>query len=426
MRPAERALSTTRPQLPFSARRVQLSSDALAQPEDVRATIEQEATMVLYEFITSSKNAILERARSKVMARTFPPSTANELESGLPLFLTQLAETLRLRGTPKPFSPTAIGTSAGKHGLDLLEQGWTIAQVVHDYGDICQAVTEAAVERRLNIRSEDFQTLNLCLDNAIAAAVTEFSRERDDQTVSHGEAERLGRLTHELRNLLSTAMLSYEAVTSGRVPIGGSTGAILGRSLSGLRDLIDTTISEVRMSAGTHQATRLSLASLLHEVEGAASLHARQREVAMSFTFPPADLLINADRQLLSSALLNLLQNAFKFTVPHGRVAVRTVAGDEKVFIEVEDECGGLPEKNAEVYFAPFTERRGRSRAGLGLGLSISRKAVRACGGDIHVRNLPGKGCIFVIELPTADHQGRDASPEGRPREESEDAAPSP
>jgi signal transduction histidine kinase len=383
--------------------------------------------MVLYEFITAHKTEILERARSKVQARTFPPSTANELERGLPLFLTQLAETLRLKGTPEPFSPTAIGNSAGRHGLDLLEQGWTIAQVVHDYGDICQAVTEAAVDKKLHIRSEDFQTLNLCLDNAIASAVTEFSREREEQTVSHGEAERLGSLTHELRNLLSTAMLSYTAMTSGRVGIGGSTGAILGRSLTGLRDLIDTTISEVRMSAGTHVAVRLSVAALLREVEGAASLHAQQREVELSFPPPVADVFISVDRQLISSALLNLLQNAFKFTVPHGHVVVRTIVEDEKVRIEVEDECGGLPEKNAETYFAPFTERRSRNRSGLGLGLSISRKAVRACAGDIHIRNLPGKGCVFVIELPTADSQGTEASRESRSPDESRGAeAPAP
>jgi signal transduction histidine kinase len=373
--------------------------------------------MLLYEFITTSKSEILERARSKVKARSFPPPTANELESGLPLFLTQLGETLRLKGTPEPFSPTAIGNSAGRHGLDLLEQGWTIAQVVHDYGDICQAVTESAVDKQLNIRSEDFQTLNLCLDNAIASAVTEFSRERDEQTVRHRESERLGALAHELRNLLSTAMLSYDAVRSGRVGVGGSTGAILGRSLSGLRDLIDTTISEVRMSTGRPEAIRLSLADLLHEVEQAASLHARQREVELRFAFPPADVFVNADRQLLSSALHNLLQNAFKYSVPHGHVAARTVVGDEKIFIEVEDECGGLPEKNAETYFAPFTERRGRIRSGLGLGLSISRKAVRACAGDIHVRNLPGKGCIFVIELPREPNAFRKDRPPDEPQE---------
>ena len=131
--------------------------------------------------------------------------------------------------------------------------------------------------------------------------MTEFSRERDEQTFGDGEAERLGQLTHELRNLLSTAMLSYEALTSGRVAIGGSTGAILGRSLSGLRDLIDTTISEVRLSAGKHESKRMSVTGFLHEAEGAASLQVRQRELGLSFALPPIDVFVNADRQLLSS-----------------------------------------------------------------------------------------------------------------------------
>jgi C4-dicarboxylate-specific signal transduction histidine kinase len=79
---------------------------------------------------------------------------------------------------------------------------------------------------------------------------------------------------------------------------------------------------------------------------------------------------------------------------------VRTTVADGLVSIEVEDECGGLPERNAEALFTPFGPRRGKDRTGLGLGLDISRKAVKACGGEIRVRNLPGKGCVFSIELP--------------------------
>ena len=162
-----------------------------------------------------------------------------------------------------------------------------MAQVVHDYGDICQAITEAAVEEELAISSEEFQTLNLCLDNAIAGAVTEFSRQRE-ASLGEGEAERLGYLTHELRNLLSTAMLSFAAVRKGKVAPGGSTGAITERSLMGMRDLLDTTISEVRLSAGTHQPKRMSVARFLNEVEGAASLQAAQREMGLSFAPAPA------------------------------------------------------------------------------------------------------------------------------------------
>ena len=71
------------------------------------------------------------------------------------------------------------------------------------------------------------------------------------------------------------------------------------------------------------------------------------------------------------------------------------------MLIEVEDECGGIPEIKADP-FQPFGERRRHDRSGLGLGLSIARKAVRAHGGDITIRNMPGNGCVFVIELPLA------------------------
>ena len=107
-----------------------------------------------------------------------------------------------------------------------------------------------------------------------------------------------------------------------------------------------------------------------------------------------------ADRQMLSAAVENLLQNAFKFTRRHSHVAVRAHATPEnRVLIEVEDECGGLPPGTAQMLFRPF-EQRGTDRSGLGLGLPIAQRSVEANGGVIHVRDLPGTGCIFTIDLP--------------------------
>jgi signal transduction histidine kinase len=355
----------------------------------------------LYDFITSDKNEILSLARAKIMARKWPTVSAMELEHGLPLFLSQLTETLRLRSSSEPFSSTAIGNSAGKHGGEALAKNFSVAQLVHDYGDLCQAITEAAVVKQVEISAKDFQTLNACLDDAIAGAVTEFSRQREE-ALGEGEAERLGYLTHELRNSLSTAMLSFAAVKSGRVAVAGSTGAIVERSLANMRDLLDTTISEVRLAAGDQEPKRMSVGRFMHEMEGAASLQAAQREMNVTFGDVPADLMVNADAQLLSSALFNLLQNAFKYSVAHGHVTVRTACANAVVSLEVEDECGGLPQGNAEALFTPFGARRGQDRTGLGLGLNISRKAVKSFGGDITVRNLPGKGCIFTIEMPVS------------------------
>ena len=122
-----------------------------------------------------------------------------------------------------------------------------------------------------------------------------------------------------------------------------------------------------------------------------------ERGLAVSPVAPGVD--VDADAQILSAAISNLLQNAFKFSHSHGHVTLRTTATDDRVLIEVEDECGGLPPGKAEDLFLPFSQRS-EQRSGLGLGLTISRKAVEAMGGTLGVRNLPGKGCVFSIELP--------------------------
>src|SRR4029453_13183408 len=109
----------------------------------------------------------------RVRRRSWPSISSREIEHGVPLFLTQLTETLRLGATSAPFSSDAIGFTAARHGAELLAAGFNVAQVVHDYGDICQVITEIAVEQHAPITVEEFHTLNRCLDAAIAEAVTE-------------------------------------------------------------------------------------------------------------------------------------------------------------------------------------------------------------------------------------------------------------
>jgi K+-sensing histidine kinase KdpD len=82
-------------------------------------------------------------------------------------------------------------------------------------------------------------------------------------------------------------------------------------------------------------------------------------------------------------------------------VSIDTSRSGARVHIAVEDECGGLPDGEEKEPF-PSPERRAKDRAGLGLGLKISRAAVKPDGGEIRVRNVPGKGCVFIIELPVA------------------------
>ena len=356
---------------------------------------------MLHEFLTLHREEIIARTRVKVAARSAPRATQAELEHGVSLFVDQLAETLRCEQlTPGRGTSEEMARSAAQHGGELRRAGFTVAQVVHDYGDICQAVTELAIELEssIAISADEFKTLNRCLDEAIAQAVTEYARQRERSLADRG-TERVGFFAHELRNLLSNAMLAFEVLKSGRVGIAGSTGAVLGRNLVALRDVIDRSIADVRLEAGLNRREHVPLAELMEEVELAAVIEAKAR--GLQFTVTPLEpgIVIDVDRQLMAAALANLLQNAFKFSHANGHIVLRTANANGRVLIEVEDECGGLPPGAAEELFRPF-EQRGADRSGLGLGLAIARETVEANGGAIRARSLPGKGCIFTIDLP--------------------------
>src|SRR5690606_28689568 len=101
--------------------------------------------------------------------------------------------------------------------------------------------TDLAFEQGVTIDTDEFRTLNRCLDNVIAVAVTEYAYQRDSASAERHAAditERLGCLAHELRNDLTTATLAFGLIQSGKVAVSGSTGAVLSRSLVGLRNLI--------------------------------------------------------------------------------------------------------------------------------------------------------------------------------------------
>jgi len=353
---------------------------------------------MLHEFIVAQRDVIVEKTRARMKRRIWPSVSNDELEFGVPLFLTQLSETLRRESTAMPFPEGEIDSDGGRHGAEMLSRGYSIAQVVQDYGDICQAVTELAVETQTPIAADEFQTLNHCLDVAIAGAVTEHAR-LTRQGYQAEEIERLGHTAHEARDSLSTAFLAFHALKRGDVAINGSTGAMLGRSLMSLRDLIDRTLSEVRLVANVRRIIRLPVAPFLDEIAVTGLLHAEYRNI--TFTVEPIAeaLTVDADPQLLSSAVMNILHNGFKNTPKGGKVTLRAFASKNDLCLEVEDECGGIPEEKGDL-FKTFGDRRGQDRSGLGMGLSIARKAIRAHGGDISVRNLPGHGCVFSLCVP--------------------------
>lgn len=182
-------------------------------------------TIPLHEFIADNRDELIERCRIKVRARPSPPPTDVEVNHGVPLFLDQLVDELE----HGPSRSNEIGEGGGRHGRDLQQQGFTVGQVVHDYGDICQSVTDLAVELASPISTDDFRTLNKCLDNAIAGAVTQYTRE---QATGCGPPD-------ELLAMVSTAITAFEVLQTGTVGIAGRTGTLLHRTLTQMRDILD-------------------------------------------------------------------------------------------------------------------------------------------------------------------------------------------
>jgi signal transduction histidine kinase len=353
---------------------------------------------MLHEFLTSNRTEILDRARLDLAARGAPTANESELENGLPLFFDQLVAILRAKKGERGPGNDSVSASATLHGGDLLRMGVTVGQVVQDYGSICQSVTELAQERGVAITVEEFHTFNGCLDEATTRAVVEYEHQRDRTADSPGVAH-LGFLAHELRNLLSTSMLTFDALRKGTVGIHGSTGAMHARSLRRMRDLIDRTLAEVRLGAEIHKSERVAVAQLLEEIAIVATIDAKDYDKRLTVDAGPADVVVNADHQILASVVVNLVQNAFKFSRAHGHITIRARTAGDRVLIEVQDECGGLPPGNNADLFLAF-EQRGQDRNGVGLGLPISLRGVKAIGGEIHVRDLPGEGCVFTVDLP--------------------------
>jgi signal transduction histidine kinase len=354
---------------------------------------------MLHEFIAMNRDEIIKRCRAKVATRSVPPPTTAEIEHGVPVFLDQLASALGLGLVSNP----EIGRTALLHGHDLLLQGFSVSQVVHDYGDVCQSITELAEETGAPISMDEFRTLNRCLDDAIAGAVTEYGRARN-QSVLDGEtvreSERLGFLAHELRNLTNTALVAFEVLKNGNVGVAGSTGAVLHRSLLGLTALIGRSLAEVRLTQPVQNRERFLVAEFIEELAPASKLDANARGIRLVVIPVEDGVAIEADRQVLAAVVGNLLQNAFKFTRPATIVTLRVGASAQRVLIEIEDECGGLPGGDVnEELFRPF-EQRSTDRTGLGLGLAFSRWGAEANNGRLSVHNLPDKGCVFTVDLP--------------------------
>ncbi len=191
--------------------------------------------MTLQDFITGHREDLIDRCKVKAAGRQELGGVPPPSDHGVPLFLEQLRQEL----VDGPSKNDAIHAGASLHGQELLLRSFNISQVVHGYGDICQSVTDLAVELDAPIATGDFRTLNRCLDDAIAGAVTAYSLQ--EARTRHGQS-------NTLRGLVNTAITALDVLLAGSVGVGGSTGQVLVRSLHAIRTHVDERHSDDALS----------------------------------------------------------------------------------------------------------------------------------------------------------------------------------
>jgi signal transduction histidine kinase len=359
--------------------------------------------MALHEVLSANRADVIVRWKAQVRGTLAPEALpALELVNHIPQFVDEIISALRADSGLAPLgpSPDESATAAG-HGAQRLRLGFSLDSVVREYGSLRDTIIATAREAGAQLTFRELQVLFDATITGIAQAVTEYSQQRDAELVRHAN-EHFAFIAHELRDPVSSATMAFELLkTKGELPAESRSVGALGRGLRRTIELIDQTLQAARVASGIElRRQTTTLKTLFEDAELSAVSEAESKGVEIRSVIGNDEQLM-LDTRLVRSAVGNLLRNAVKYTCSGSVVELRGQVADGRVMIEVEDRCGGLEPGKVEEAFAPFVRLDNR-QSGFGLGLAIAKQAADAHGGSIRVQNLPGKGCIFVLELPAA------------------------
>ena len=353
----------------------------------------------LAELIEASKERIvasfIDRARATVASGSMPP---NLLRDSLDDFLLDLVARLREESAGAEEAPVHRSVAASEHGRQRFTLGYDLGGLIREYAILRDVIYEVIEQDRNALSIHDFRSLSKVLVGAIGDAATEYGIAKEAE-VTRQIGQHIGFLAHELRNPLGSARLGLELLLRRGECVTNRSSALVMRSLNRVATLIDHALIEQRLRTGPSLTlTAIQLPEFVQEILEEHESDAEDRKVRLA-VYASGDPSVVADPRVLRSALTNLIGNAIKFTKPGGAVTVTTKTGEGRAVIEVKDACGGLPEGQVQKLFDPFVQA-GKDRSGFGLGLAIAKQAVEAHKGSLRVHNLPGEGCVFLLDLP--------------------------
>ena len=360
--------------------------------------------LALGRIIDGRREEILRRWLERVqraIART-PDIELTQLRDGLPDYLAEIAQLLRSGQTAMQL-PSGAGSAAAwagvarDHGITRVRIGFDITQLVHEFIVLRQVIRDVAEEHGLGVGGPD-AVLSDILDAGISVAVKSYVEARDFDA-RRKQAERIGFLTHELRNPLSTAVLTAAQLRRQAAPEQTPALDLLDRNLGKLRELIDGVLLTQKLEAGkvACRPFEVRLGDVLEGALEGARTTASEKGLAFRAHYDP-EVRVHVDPDLTRSAVQNVADNAARYT-DIGGVEVTVDDRNDDVVIHVRDSCHGLSPEELRTIFEPF-ERGSTTKPGTGLGLAIARRAVEAEGGSIGAESPGPSGCHFWIQLP--------------------------
>lgn len=354
----------------------------------------RKADMQLHEFMNEHREEILTACDLELINAGSAPEVRGYVAQ---FFDEMLGAMKRDSGVPESYSPLpGSSETAARLGADQQRAGIPVTKVAAAFSAISQAVAKTGELYELSIAAEEYKLLNKCLDAGIATSIEKYWQ-RDKSETNQRITERYGHMAHELRNALGNANMAFKLMRAGDLEIRGRTGDVLARNLARMGALIAQCLGSIQVDVGKPPPLcPVHVADVLRDLEASAL---PEREVTIVLEVDEV-LFIRADEMLLASAVGNLIDNAVKFSRPHGVVRVRARAEGDAALIEVEDECGGLGRDKLSELCEPYTSRRMGSRKGVGLGLAITKHALEAMSGDLRVVDRPGHGCVFRLSFP--------------------------
>ena len=218
----------------------------------------------------------------------------------------------------------------------------------------------------------------------------------------------LAMLYHDLRAPLSSISMSLEMLAQACEPGDENAHeliAIARRAAARLERLSANMLDLSRLEAGQMPLKQEAVLPerLIAEAVEVVAPHAEQREQTLHLEVGASLPPVSADREVVRRVLINLLENAVKYSPPGATVRVGARQEDGMVRFWVADNGPGIPKEEQERIFHKYDRGSAKRGKGLGLGLAFARLAVQAHGGTIGVESEPGQGALFYFTLPLAE-----------------------